>query len=522
MLELTSKIQEFREELYKLFIKRPDSIMNLLDAISSNAHQCDSVVKLSTSSVFQRAYSSITDAVSNGLPEIDWNAIQRLIYQFRNTDNDDEPHRFIVDCTANSRMYARRLEDRHITHFPNPAPGNKPICVGHQYSVLTSLPNEASSKQRHWLLPLSAVRVKSSEKGNEIGMTQITDTIQSLGLTNKLSISIGDSLYGTKNCRSIASSQENLIHICRLNIKRNIFFSPADESEDITKKSGRKREFGTKMSLGESETHHPSDQSAITEWVSNKGKKYKVSIQVWSDMLLRGSRKFRSSQYPLNVVRIEIFDEEGRTLYARPLWLGVFGKRRHEISLIDVYENYKSRYNIEHLFRFSKRNLLIDKYQTAEVKHEESWWSLCLLAYTQLYLSKDISSCLPRPWERYLPTYQNTEEQKDIALTPSQAQRGFYDILEAIGTPARDCVKRGNARGRMTGEVQTKRTLHPVIFKTKNKTNKLDKTILLGLDITGLFPDPKRIDELVNFLKTSLENLDTTPSASTDILINST
>ena len=63
MLELTSKIQEFREELYKLFIKRPDSIMNLLDAISSNAHQCDSVVKLSTSSVFQRAYSSITDAV---------------------------------------------------------------------------------------------------------------------------------------------------------------------------------------------------------------------------------------------------------------------------------------------------------------------------------------------------------------------------------------------------------------------------------------------------------------------------
>ena len=70
--------------------------------------------------------------------------------------------------------------------------------------------------------------------------------------------------------------------------------------------------------------------------------------------------------------------------------------------------------------------------------------------------------------------------------------------------------------------LQTKRTLHPVIFKTKNKTNKSDKTILLGLDITGLFSDPKRIDELVNFLKTSLENLDTTPSASTDVLINST
>lgn len=522
MLELTSKIRKFREELYKLFIKRSDSIMNLLDAISSNEHQCDSVVKLSTSSTFQREYSSITDAVSKGLPGIDWNAIQQLIYQYRNTDNDDEPHRFIIDCTANSRMYARRLKDRHITHFPNPAPGNKPICIGHQYSVLTSSPNEVSSKQKHWLLPLSAVRVKSSEKGNEIGMTQITDAIQSLGLKNKLSISIGDSLYGTKNCRAIASSQENLIHIFRLNSKRNIFFSPMDESENITKKGGRKREFGTKMNLGESETHPPSDQSATTDWVSNKGKKYKVSIQVWRNMLLRGSREFRSSQYPLNVIRIEVFDEEGKALYTRPLWLGVFGKRRHEINLIDVYENYKSRYNIEHLFRFSKRNLLIDKYQTAEVEHEESWWSLCLIAYTQLYLSKDISSCLPRPWERYLPAYKNPEEQNDRVLTPSQAQRGFYDILEAIGTPARDCVKRGSSRGRMSGEVQTKRALHPVIFKTKKKTNKPDKVILLGFDITGLFSDPKRINELVEFLKTSLENLDMTPTASTDTIINST
>jgi hypothetical protein len=522
MLELTSKIQEFREALHKLFIKRPDSIMNLLDAISSNAHQCDSVVKLSTSSVFQREYSSITDAVSNGLSEIDWNAVQQLIYQFRNADNDDKPHRFIVDCTANSRMYARSLEDRHITHFPNPAPGNKPICIGHQYSVLTSLPNEPSSKQKHWLLPLSAVRVKSSEKGNEIGMTQITDTIQSLGLTNKLSISIGDSLYGSNNCRTIASSQENLTHIFRLNSKRNIFFSPTGESENIIKKGGRKREFGTKMNLGESRNHPPSDQSATTDWVSNKGKKYKVSIQAWNDMLLRGSKKFRSSQYPLNVIRIEVFDEEGKALYTRPLWIGVFGKHRHEISLIDVYENYKSRYNIEHLFRFSKGNLLINKYQTAEVKHEESWWSLCLLAYTQLYFSKDISSCLPLPWERYLPAYQNTEEQKDIALTPSQTQRGFCDTLKAIGTPARDCVKRGRSRGRMTGEVQTKRTLHSVIFKTKKESKKPSKTILLGFDITGLFSDPKRIAKLVQVLKESLENLDTTSSLSTDVLINST
>jgi len=522
MSEQTYEIQEFREGLYKLFTKRSDSTMNLLDAISSYGHQCDSVVKLSLSPLFKRTYSSITDVLSSGLPEVDWKSIQRLIYQYRNTDKANEPHRFIIDCTANPRVYARTLEDRHMTHFPNPAPGNKPICTGHQYSVLASLPNEELSKQKHWLLPLSAVRVKSSEKGNEIGMTQIIDTIQSLGLIDQLNISIGDSLYGTENCRSIASSQKNLIHIFRLNSKRNIFFPPTNESTNISIKSGRNKEFGTKMKLGEPNTHSPSDQSTTTDWVSNKGKKYKVNIQVWNNMLLRGSRKFRSSQHPLNVIRIEVFDEQGETLYKRPLWLGVFGNRRNEMSLIDVYENYRARYNIEHLFRFSKGNLLIDKHQTAKVYHEELWWSLCLLAYTQLYLAKNISSCLPSPWERYSPVYKNIEGQKDKVSTPSQTQRGFYDILKALGTPAQECAKRGKAKGRTTGEIQTKRSIHPVVFKEKKERKKPAKTILLGSGIIRLLSDPKRIDEMIKFLQTSLKDLDIRPSAFSNMLINST
>jgi hypothetical protein len=64
MSEQTNKVQEFRKELYKLFTKRSDSIMNLLDAISSHGHQCDSVVKLSSSPLFKRTYSSITDVLS--------------------------------------------------------------------------------------------------------------------------------------------------------------------------------------------------------------------------------------------------------------------------------------------------------------------------------------------------------------------------------------------------------------------------------------------------------------------------
>ena len=109
MSEQANKVQEFREELYKLFVKRSDSTMNLLDAISSYGHQCNSVVKLSLSPLFNRTYSSITDVLSSGLPEVDWSSIQRLIYQYRNIDKTNEPHRFIIDCTANPRSHARTL-----------------------------------------------------------------------------------------------------------------------------------------------------------------------------------------------------------------------------------------------------------------------------------------------------------------------------------------------------------------------------------------------------------------------------
>ncbi|MEM9103692.1 MAG: hypothetical protein AAGB12_15390 [Pseudomonadota bacterium] len=37
----------------------------------------------------------------------------------------------IPDCTPNVRPFSPRLGDRHVTHSPNPAPGNKPIGVDH-------------------------------------------------------------------------------------------------------------------------------------------------------------------------------------------------------------------------------------------------------------------------------------------------------------------------------------------------------------------------------------------------------
>jgi len=514
------KLQAFRTALYTHFLKRKDAIMNLLDALTSHGRQCNSIVQLSNASCFERQYSSITDAIADGLPDAKWSAIRKLVYQQMDGDRDKKPHRFIIDCTPNPRPHAKKLVDRHITHAPNPAPGNKPICVGHQYSVLALLPNEVAAEKKHWVIPLSTKRVQSTQKGNEVGMQQIIDSIQELGLTDALCISIGDTLYGTENCRRTAAKEANLVHIFRLNSKRNVFFTPA-EPKNAASKKGRKKEFGDKMNLKDSTTHVACHEEVKTPWVTRKGETYTVTLQCWKDMLLRGSRKFRSSQHPLNIIRISVTNTQGEAVFKRPLWVGVLGKRRQEVALMDVYKNYSSRYDIEHFFRFGKRNLLMDAYQTADVTHEELWGQLCTLSYMQLFLAKGSVPGMPQPWERYLPEYKSLQNKEEIVATPSQTQRGFTDLLNTIGTPAMPCVARGKPRGRIAGDIQSKREEHPIIFKTKKTVGEKVEGILQGSTSADHSPDPQRIEDLIHWVQSSLEKLDMTASEFSKMLIDS-
>lgn len=521
MQGLHTGIQGFRDELYKLFPKRSDAIMNLLDAVTSNGHKCKSIIQLSNVSCFDRQYSSITDAIADGLPHADFKEIKKLVYDYARARDKGGRHLFIIDCTPNPRPYARKLIDRHITHLPNPAPGNKPIAVGHQYSALTMLPNNPLEKSKHWVTPISMKRVESNKKGNEVGMEQIIDGINGLDLTKELCITVGDTLYGTEKCRVSAGKQDNLVHIFRINSKRNLYSMPTRSQSNIAKK-GRKTEFGSKMNLSDSKTHLTYDEYEEIAWVSSKGKEYTAQIKCWRDMLLRGSRKYHSSEYPMNLIQITLLNDQKEEVYKRPLWLSVFGSRRNEVSLFEAYQNYNSRYDIEHFFRFCKQNLLLDAYQTPDVEHEELWWQLCMLAYTQLYLGKDNIANSVQPWERYLPAYKNTGNEKQSAITPSQAQRGFDSLLKIIGTPAKASIARGKTSGRKIGATQVKRELMPVIFKSKQAIQQSAEPIVTESESAPNIPNSQRIVDLVNLIQSSLKKLNISASEFANLLLNTT
>jgi len=306
MLTQRDALIQFRKEIYSFFSKRADSVMNLLDAISSSGHQARSIVELNEAKCFERQYSSITDAVADGLPEADWGGIASYLFQELLGTSTEKPPCFLVDCTPNPRPFARKLKDRTITHCPNPAPGNKPICVGHAYSCVALLPTDPVAHNKKWLVPLSAKRVPSDAKGNELGIQQILDHMTQLGLNDQLTVSVGDSLYGSENCRAKVSSRDNLVHIFRLRNNRNSYHTPDADSQ--TKGRGRKKEYGPVMSLSLQATHREPDAHDTTTWQARSGKIYTVNIESWVNMLFRGSKTFKSSQHPMTLVRIRLLD----------------------------------------------------------------------------------------------------------------------------------------------------------------------------------------------------------------------
>lgn len=464
------KLKTFRAAIYSHFSKRKDAIMNLCDAISSYGHKSRSVVGLSEAPCFERKYSSITDAIADGLPSTDWDEIEKVQFQTFFDPSERRPPCFLTDCTSNPRPFSRKLHDKTITHSPNPAPGNKPICVGHQFSSVAMLPNDKLIQDKKWLTPISFWRVKSDEKGNEVGIRQISQHIKQFKLEDSLTISVGDSLYGSETCRAIVGEHDNLVHIFRLNSKRNLFSLPEPTT---TKKRGRKKEYGAKMALSDRTAHLQPEQKAETTLLTRAGKTYPVKISAWENMLLRGSKQHRGSKHPMTLVKIEMFKENNEPLFKRPLWVAVVGKLRHTLSLISIYQYYRCRYNIEHFFRFAKHKILLDAYQTSDVEREENWWKLCGLAYNQLYLANALVELQLKPWEKYLPDQSSSNLGSNIT-TPSQTQRGFDKLFKQVGTPAAPCQPRGKAPGRLKGQLSTFRTDQPIIYKTqKNPETRL-------------------------------------------------
>jgi hypothetical protein len=445
------------------FNKRDDSLMDLVDALSSNT-QARSVVELSLSPYFRRDYNSLFKAIAKYQSVWVHKNLAELAAPSLPQPQSRPFWLLGVDVTSCSRPYAWRLADRGYVFQPNPVRINKPITVGHQYSSVFLLPERTSPQSQHWVIPLSTRRVVKRDDKERVGAEQIRLLLQDdlLPFYKQLCVEVADSSYGKPAYLAANRDQTNLVSIIRVRSNR-IFYRQPEINKDNP--DPHLPWYGARLALPEAEQWPQPDAQATTSFTSRKGRVYRVEIEAWHNLLMRGERKpdlIPMQEYPFTLLRIRRYPQGGKLADTKPLWLIVMGENRHKLSLEESFLAYQQRYDIEHFFRFGKQRLLMDRYQTPEVSHEEHWWHLVHLAYLQLWVARQYASNQPRPWERYLP------QMKEKTPSPAMVQRNIGALIRQFGTPASIPKRRGVAPGRLKGQHPVRRSIKSSILQHRN------------------------------------------------------
>ena len=469
--ETVSQLKQFRQALYESFDLRRDALMELIDALSSTP-DARSVVELSLSPFFRRHYSSVHDAIAHlflpsepeGADEEQraWEQkLMRLIARYLPEPQKRKFWLFGIDVVPIPRPFAQTLADRTFVHKPNTIKGNKPIAIGHDYSHLVFFPEKVNGDDPPWAVPMIVRRVHSDETAASVGAEQ-TNTLmedESLPFHDDLCVEVADSDYSAVTYLGpvMKEEHENLVLVARARGNR-VFYRQAPPVEG-KRGPGHPTWYGERFDLKDPSTWGEPDEVTEVPFTTRSGRTYRAQLEGWHNLLITGTRDWPMHRFPFTSIRARVLDEEGNQVFKRTMWLIVIGQRHHELSILEAWEAYGQRYDVEHYFRFGKQRLLEDAYQTPDVEHEENWMQIVALAKVQLWLARDLAESLPRPWERYLP------ETKRETPSPSFVQRDFGRIIRQIGTPAKPPQSRGNSPGRTKGEKQPPRKRHPVIKK---------------------------------------------------------
>ena len=276
---------------------------------------------------------------------------------------------------------------------------------------------------------------------------------------------VADSDYSHRRFLYPFATIANRAFISRCRCNRVFYRLPEPSSET---RRGHPRWYGERFALKDETTWHPPEQQETFTLTTAKGKTRTVTLRLWHNLLMRGSRAQPMHRHPFDLLQVQLSDSSGKRIF-KPQWLIVFGQARRQLSLQDSHRSYGERFKLEHAIRFSKQHLLMNQFQTPDVKQEENWVQFSWLAYVQLWVAHLLAHLLPHPWQQYLPSF------KQGHITPSVVQRDFTRIIHQIGTPAADVKPRGKSPGRTVGTTLTPRPRRPIVKRGRPRRKKIKK-----------------------------------------------
>jgi hypothetical protein len=458
----TNQLDQFRLTVYQKIPNRADAVVELVDAISSTP-DAKSVAEYSLAPSFRRGYSTLYKAIG-GL-EVEPMFLPHALAPYLPKPTGWPFWLLMVDVTPNPRLYAKTLEDRGMVYQPEVVKGKLPVTIGHQYSTVALGLEPEAGISSSWVLPLLTERVATKQDKERVGLDQIGRllTDEKLPFGQALTVEVADSSYSKPAYLHGHRQYPKLVTIVRARGTRTLSHQYV-ASADASQGPGHPRWYGERFALPDPTTWSKPDETLTQLETSRRGKVYRVEVQAWHNMLMRGETtpvKLPMHEHPFTLVRIVRYDQEGNQAFKHPLWLIVMGERRHELTLEQIVEAYATRFDIEHFFRFGKQKMLLVDFETPEVQHEEHWWQLVHISYAQLWMGRHLANILPRPWERNLPAIRQG------IISPSLVQRDFGRIIRQLGTPAQPPKPRGISQGRPKGMKLPKRLRQKVVVKSQ-------------------------------------------------------
>ncbi|ASG67528.1 hypothetical protein CDV26_03180 [Francisella halioticida] len=330
--------------------------------------------------------------------------------------------------------------------------GTGKVGIGHSYSYLVYLGQEMGQ----WVVPVNLQRVTASDSGISVGLDQFHKYISNQENSGDINVLIGDSKYSSMECiHRVYSEHNNTLLLSRFNSVRNLSFQ--DHSDNKLKKYGESFKLNDESTW----TTAPSD-SEQCEIVTTRGKVYTVKLTRWNNLIIHGKRNMPMHENCFDIVKVQVFKDNGDPVYYKNMWLMLAGKDRGKLTSFEIFSRYSSRFNIEHFFRFSKQHLLLGKYETPDTPTLDIWNQVSVLAYiNSLACASLLDTDLLHPWQKQM-------RKNNSIYTPYQVQRNLSTILQEIGSPAKHCVYKSHGYGRAPGTILNKRASYQPYKKSEN------------------------------------------------------
>lgn len=425
-------IRQFRDAVYQSLLKRPDAVLDLIDALTVAGH-VESPVTLSEQTPFRRKFSMVYDTLCHAA--IDWDALLHTLLSFQPPDSETIAGYEIygLDATKDERPDAETLPERCSLKSQK----DEPLVYGHKYSWLVRLVRWGTS----WVAPQDTLRIDPELSDSQVGSQQVKELAER---NPHPKVVVEDSLYGNHVFLAIFLFIQNTFALVRMRSNNVLYEQPAPRKPG---QRGAPKKHGARFKL--SSPSRPADCAESFLLGAQT-----VRIQAWKGLHLKKLPKL-----VVMLLRVEFLKPDGKPRYKQPMWLLWTGPTN--VPLRELCQMYLWRFAIEHMFRFLKQNLGLNTSRSNDLVATEQWMWMCALAYWQLLLMRDLVEAACPAW---YPRFRNGKQKE---LTPGQVQRAALRYLLQLGTPAKAPKVAGKGKGRSKGYRPAPRARYPVVKKAK-------------------------------------------------------